>query len=83
MKKEEAMMVQPADSNERPEFLERHYTLAELGDAWHMSNRTLRKWFLREPGVIRFGKSTYTSMRIPESVARKVYLEKINRSPRK
>jgi hypothetical protein len=81
MKKEEIMMVQPAD-NTRPEFLERHYTLAELGEAWHMSNRTLRQWFVGEPGVIRFGKDTYTSIRVPESVARRVYLEKINRNPK-
>ena len=65
----------------RPEFFERHYTVKELADAWHMSATVLREWFINEPGVVKFGvkklsknrKRTYVSMRIPESVARRVY----------
>ena len=63
------------------DFMERHYTLGELARAWHMSRSTLEAWFAAEPGVIRFGvgkltksrKRTYVSLRIPESVARRVY----------
>ncbi len=66
---------------ERPEFLERHYTLAELAKAWHMSRSKLRSWFFDEPGVMRYGadklkkgrKRTHVSLRVPESVARRVY----------
>jgi hypothetical protein len=66
---------------QQPEFCEKHYTLAELALHWHMSVRTVREWFLEEPGVIKFGinkltktrKRTYISLRIPESVAWKVY----------
>lgn len=65
----------------RPDFLERHYTLSELAKAWHMSRTTLRAWFENEPGVIRYGSAklkkgrqrTHVSLRIPESVARRVY----------
>ena len=37
------------------DFMERHYTLAELGKAWHMSRTTVRSWFADEDGVIRYG----------------------------
>jgi hypothetical protein len=66
---------------ELPEFAERHFVLSELAAYWHMSIRTLRNWFENEPGVIRYGtdklskgrKRAYVSIRIPESVARRVY----------
>jgi hypothetical protein len=66
--------------NSLPEF-ERHYTLAELSAHWRLSVRTLRDWFANEPGVVRYGKDkltkgktrTYISVRVPESVARRVY----------
>jgi hypothetical protein len=68
----------------RPDFLERHYLLKELADAWRMSRTTLVEWFRDEPGVIRFGnpklkkgrQRTYMSLRIPESTARRVYRER-------
>ena len=72
-----------AATKEKPkaDFLEPHYTLAELAEAWHMSERTLRDWFVGEIGVIRFGvprlrkqkKRAYVSLRIPQSVAERVY----------
>ncbi len=72
---------------ERPDFLERHYTLTELSRAWHVSRPTLRAWFVNEPGVICYGSDklkkgrhrTHLSMRVPESVARKVYREHTGR----
>jgi hypothetical protein len=65
----------------RADFMERHYTVAELAKAWHMGQRQIREWFINENGVIRFGvgrltknrQRTYISLRIPESVARRVY----------
>jgi hypothetical protein len=61
--------------------MELHFTLGELSEQWHTSERTLRDWFIDEPGVIRFGvanltkgrKRAYISLRIPESVALRVY----------
>ena len=74
-------MMAQAEEKARPDFLERHYTLAELAEAWHMSQRTLNSWFRDEPGVIRYGSDklkkgrqrTHLSLRVPESVARRVY----------
>ena len=63
------------------DFLEKHYTVAELAKAWHVSPHTIRPWFLDEPGVIHYGseklkrgrKRAFRSLRIPASVAEKVY----------
>jgi hypothetical protein len=63
-----------------PEF-ERHYTLSELAAHWRMSVGTLRVWFENEPGIVRYGtgklskgkQRTYVSIRVPESVAVRVY----------
>jgi hypothetical protein len=66
----------------RPDFMELHFTLGELAEQWHTSERTLREWFINEPGVIKFGvakltkgrQRPYVSLRIPASVALRVYL---------
>jgi hypothetical protein len=68
----------------QPDFLERHYTIPELAERWHMSRTQVREWFKGEPDIIRWGtgrlnknrKRTYESLRIPESVARRVYERK-------
>jgi len=78
------MTMTMAEQSNRPDFMERHYTAVELAKAWHMSERLVREWFINEPGVIKFGvgkltknrKRTYVSLRIPESVARRVYRQR-------
>jgi hypothetical protein len=60
---------------------ERHYTVGELALLWGFGRTTVRNWFQSEPGVLRNGearlrrgrKNPYTSLRIPESVAQRVY----------
>ena len=57
---------------------ERHYTVRELAKSWHLSDKTIRRIFLHEPGVIviykpKPGKRIFRSLRIPESVANRVY----------
>lgn len=72
---------------QRADFLERHYTVGELAKAWHLGRRTITAWFENAPGVIRFGagkltkgrKRTYMSLRVPESVARRIYRERTGR----
>jgi hypothetical protein len=67
--------------DEKPEYLEPHFTIGQLAKAWHLSEKHLRAEFENEPGVIRFGrdrlakgkKRTRVSIRVPSSVARKVY----------
>ena len=73
-----------ATTSEQSDILERHFTLAELAKAWHTSWYTLKSWFRDEPGVIRYGgqklkkgrQRTHVSLRVPESVARRVYRDR-------
>lgn len=58
--------------------LEKHYTVRELAVRWHLSQKFLRAIFLKEPGVIiiynpKPNKRIFRSLRIPESVAERVY----------
>jgi hypothetical protein len=59
--------------------LERHYTVAELSKRWIFSQTTIRRLFMKEPGVIRIvrpeskSKRGYISLRIPERIAQRVY----------
>jgi hypothetical protein len=79
--------VERPGSPGRAEFMERHYTFTELAAAWHVSRSTLAEWFREEPGVIRYGtmklkkgrRRTYVSVRVPESVARRVYKTRTGR----
>jgi hypothetical protein len=76
-------------TQERPAFLERHYTLGELAAAWHVSRRTLEAWFRDIEDVVRYGsanlrrgrKRTHLSVRVPESVARRVYHAHMGKPP--
>ena len=58
---------------------ERHYSIQELAALWNLSEKTVRKLFENEPGVIEVGsgesrfKRTYVTRRIPESVAQRVH----------
>ncbi len=59
-------------------YLERHLTVAELASLWNVSEDTIRRLFLPEPGVIvihrpRRRARTYKTLRIPESIAQQVY----------
>jgi hypothetical protein len=67
----------PAESP--TEFAVRHYSPAELGQLWSLSVETIRRMFEREPGVLIFenpdkgSERRRRTMRIPESVAERVY----------
>lgn len=58
---------------------EQHYTPKELGELWGFAEKTIRKMFQDEPGVIVYGseggssRRRYRSLRIPESIARSVH----------
>jgi hypothetical protein len=58
--------------------MEQHFKCSELAVKWHMSESTVFKMFVDEDGVIRIGsrnpkKRTKISIRIPLSVAERVY----------
>jgi len=62
----------------RTSLEERHYTPAEVGSVWGVSDETVRSIFDREPGVIRRSgsnprKRKYVVVRIPESVMLRVH----------
>jgi hypothetical protein len=59
--------------------LEQHYTPGELAKRWGFSAPFIRELFEREEGVLtinrpeKMHKKKYVSLRIPESVAERVY----------
>lgn len=58
---------------------ERHYCVNELAQLWGLSEKTIRRIFGNEPGVIKWEstetrfKRGYTTLRIPESVVQRVH----------
>jgi hypothetical protein len=68
-------------------LLEKHFSPAELGEAWKLSADSVRRIFEREPGVLIFENPRKASerrrrtMRIPASVAERVYRRLCTRKP--
>jgi AraC-like DNA-binding protein len=58
---------------------ETHYSVPQIAAMWHMSEKTVRRIFEGEPGVLRWGeaetmrKRGYQSLRIPQSVVIRVH----------
>lgn len=59
---------------------EKHYTVQELAAMWGFSEDTVRRMVMHEPGVLNWpgmgsvsGKRVYTTRKIPESVALRIY----------
>jgi AraC-like DNA-binding protein len=65
--------------------LETHYTVQEIAEKWHLSEKTVRGLFRSEQGVIvinreeRRFKRGYCTIRVPESVMRRVHARLGNR----
>ncbi len=63
---------------ESPELDEKyHYSSKELASLWNLSDETIRRMFIREPGVMilqtnRPGRRIYRTLRIPGWVAIRV-----------
>ena len=59
--------------------LERHYSVAEVAKMWALSEKTVRRMFEDEDGVLNWGspetrrKRGYRTLRIPESVLHRVH----------
>lgn len=73
------MNGRPSGNFEETAF-ERHFTPKQLAELWLLHESTIRRLFLDEPGVLKYGKTSrhdghrdYVTLRIPESVARRVY----------
>jgi hypothetical protein len=58
---------------------EKHYSIIEIAELWALSEKTVRKIFGREPGVIHWSteeklhKRGYRTLRVPESVLHRVH----------
>jgi len=59
--------------------LERHYSVLEVAELWGISEKTVRRLFDGEEGVLRWGtsetirKRSYYNLRIPQSVLVRVH----------
>jgi AraC-like DNA-binding protein len=59
--------------------LERHYSVSEIAELWSLSEKTVRRMFEDEEGVLQWGipetrrKRGYITLRIPESVLHRVH----------
>ena len=59
--------------------LEPHYSVPQVAAMWHVSEKTVRRLFDGEAGVLRWGNSEtarkrgYQNLRIPQSVLNRVH----------
>lgn len=59
--------------------IEKHFSLTELAEAWGLDEKSIRRIFENEPGVMVFARPTskskrkYTTLRIPEAVVSRVH----------
>jgi hypothetical protein len=79
---------QPLQTQPESLCFERHYKPAELAKVWGFSTNLIRRWFREEPDVLLEGhaeelhRQKYLSMRIPATVAERVYREHLQMNRR-
>ena len=79
MREKHSPTVSPSATPPATTFTEHHYTVAEIAYMWNLAPDTVRRMFEHETGVLVLGESNgkgkrrYTTLRIPESVAQRVY----------
>lgn len=66
-------------------FSERHYTVGELAAMWNLSGEFVRQIVQHEPGVTEWvrqhpGRRRYRVLRVPQSVAERVYRHALNKA---
>ena len=66
-------------------FEERHYTVSELADMWKLSTEFVRQIVSGEPGVTEWvrqapGRRRYRVLRVPQSVAERLYHRALSRA---
>ena len=82
----ELYVKKPVQSVRHPALgLERHYSVSEIAKMWALSEKTVRRMFEDEEGVLQWGspetrrKRGYITLRIPESVLLKVHRQRTRR----
>ncbi len=73
----------PLHSSRESSPFERHFTPRDLAEIWKLDETTIRRIFQDQPGVMKVGKANrrdgkrdYVTLRIPESVAERIYRER-------
>ena len=63
-----------------PNAFEKHYSVHDVAGVWGLDESTIRRLFQDEPGVQKIGRSgrrdgkrDYVTLRIPESIVRRVH----------
>ena len=81
--RERTAPAEPSATGAPGSAFERHYKPRELARLWGFDESTIRRLFQDEPGVFKVGKPenangrrAYVSLRIPASVAERVYRER-------
>ncbi len=54
-------------------MLEQHYTVAELAERWNVSHDFVKDLVIDEPGIIRSQAKRAGLIRVPSTVAARVY----------
>jgi MarR-like DNA-binding transcriptional regulator SgrR of sgrS sRNA len=82
----ELYLKKPVQSVRHPALgLERHYSVSEIAKMWALSEKTVRRMFEDEEGVLQWGspetrrKRGYITLRIPESVLLRVHRQRTQR----
>lgn len=79
MRVDEIERKQPERASLHSIALERHYSVPEIAELWAMSEKSVRRLFTGENGVLEWGspetlrKRGYRNLRIPESVLIRVH----------
>ena len=78
----EAMRVRGLrEAGALPSIREKHFTVPELADMWGVDRSTVRGWLKGEPGVLNIGSGRRCHLRIPESVASRIYRRRLQSTP--
>ena len=70
--------------DEREASEERHFTVGELAAMWNLSSEFVRQLVEKEPGITEWvrqrpGARRYRVLRVPQSVARRLYARALSR----
>ena len=71
--------IQIDETNVTDGTFEKHYSINEISELWGLSQKTVRRIFDEEPGVVELDnrrsrhKRAYVTRKIPESVVKRVH----------
>ena len=77
-RQEEMKVALTTPTISREVAFEEHFTVQELANFWKLSRRSVQRVVAKQPGIVRLGtvrpgKRPHFTLRVPASVARRVY----------